>query len=213
MNLKIHAFPNSPRGFKVLAAANYLELDYEFQFVDLGKGDQKKPEFLALNPNGRMPVLEEEGFVLWEPNAILQYLASKKPETGMLPGNARGHADVTRWMFWDASHWDPTCAIFIFEHVVKAFLKMGAPDAAEVTKGEQRFHQFAPVLESQLKAHKFVSGDQPTVADFSLASPLYYAEQAKLPLTPYAAIPRWYKDMSSLPAWKETLGLILPAAA
>lgn len=204
MSLTLHAFPHSPRGFKVLAAANHLGLDYEFRFVDLGKGDQKRPEFLALNPNGRMPVLEDDAFVLWESNAILQYLADKKPEAGMLPMSARGRADVTRWMFWDASHWDPICAIFIFEHVVKGFLKTGAPDAAEIAKGEQRFHQFAPVLEIQLKMHKFVCGDKPTVADFSLASPLYYAEPAKIPLAPYVAIRRWYTDMSALPAWKET---------
>ena len=90
MSLQLHAFPHSPRGFKVLAAANHLGLDYEFHLVDLGKGDQRRPEFLALNPNGRMPVLEDDGFVLWESNAILQYLADKRPEAGMLPMDARG---------------------------------------------------------------------------------------------------------------------------
>lgn len=55
MSLKLHAFPLSPRGFKVLAAANHLGLDYEFIMVNLGSGEQKRPEFLALNPNARMP--------------------------------------------------------------------------------------------------------------------------------------------------------------
>ncbi len=85
-------------------------------------------------------------------------------------------------------------------------------DATEIAKGEQRFHQFAPVLEAQLKTHKFVCGDKPTMADFSLASPLYYAGSAKIPLAPYTAIRRWYTDMSALTAWKETLELNLAAA-
>ncbi len=205
MTLKLHAFPFSPRGFKVLAVANYLGLDYEFCLVDLGKGEQKRPEFLALNPNGRMPVLEEDGFSLWESNAILTYLAGKKPEAGLLPADERGRADVMRWMFWDSAHWDSICAIFIYENLVKTFFKLGEPDAAELAKAEQRFHQFAPVLDAQLKTRKFICGDKPTIADFTIASPLNAAEPAKFPLGPYAAIRRWYSDMSALPAWRKTL--------
>ena len=77
MSLKLYVFPPSPRGFKILFAAHHLGLDYELRLVDLTKGDQKAPAFLALNPNGRMPVLDDDGFVLWESNAIVEYLAAK----------------------------------------------------------------------------------------------------------------------------------------
>ena len=213
MSLKLHAFPLSPRGFKVLAAANHLGLDYEFIMVNLGSGEQKRPEFLALNPNARMPVLEDDGFVLWESNAILQYLAAKKPDAGLLPMDERGRADVTRWLFWDSCHWDPACVIFIFENLVKQVLKMGAPDTAEIAKGEQRFHQFATVLEAQLASRKFICGDKPTIADFAIASPLNLAEQAKFPLEPYVNIRRWYGAVSALPAWQKTLAAAAPPAA
>ncbi len=79
--MRLYVFPPSPRATKVIALANHLGLDCELRVVDLFRGDQMKPEFVALNPNRRMPVLEDEGFVLWESNAILHYLASKNPES------------------------------------------------------------------------------------------------------------------------------------
>ena len=125
--INLYVFPASPRAFKVLAAATHLGLEHNVRLVDLSKGEHRTPEFAALNPNKKMPVLEEDGFVLWESNAILQYLAAKKPESGLLPTDARGRADVTRWQFWDMAHWDPACAILIFETLVKKLLAIGEP--------------------------------------------------------------------------------------
>jgi glutathione S-transferase len=213
MSLVIHAFPFSPRGFKVLAVANQLGLDYEFRLCDLAKGDQKLPAFVALNPNARMPVLEDGDFALWESNAILQYLAEKKPEGGLLPVDARGRADVMRWMFWDSCSWDPACATYIFENLVKPFFGRGEADPAELEKVAPRFEKFATVLDDQLKTHQFITGDNPTIADFTIAAPLNAAEEAKMPLAPYANIRRWYGDMASLPAWKKTLVVTPPRTA
>lgn len=213
MSLRIHAFPLSPRGFKVLAVANHLGLDYEFRNCDLTKGDQKRPEFVALNPNARMPVMEDDDLVLWESNAILQYLAEKKPEGGLLPLDARGRSDAMRWMFWDSCSWDPACVVFIFENMVKPFFGLGEADLAEIAKGRPRFEKFATVLDDQLKTRKFICGDKPTIADFTIAAPLNAAEPAKIPLAPYAAIRRWYAEMSALPAWKKTLSASASAKA
>jgi glutathione S-transferase len=114
--MKLHVAPPSPRAFKVIALANYLRLEYELQPVDLIKGDQMRPQFAALNPNKKMPVLEDDGFVLWESNAITQYLASKKPAAGLLPEDPRRRAEVNRWQFWEVAHWDPTCGPFHRKH-------------------------------------------------------------------------------------------------
>jgi len=85
MSLRLHVFPPSPRAFKVLVVAHHLGIDYEFVLCDLTKGDQKSAAYAALNPNQRMPSLEDGDFRLWESNAIIQYLAAKKPEGGLLP--------------------------------------------------------------------------------------------------------------------------------
>ena len=99
--IKLHVAPPSPRAFKVLAVARHLGLDFELCPVDLLNGAHLRPEFAALNPNRRMPVLEDDGFVLWESKAITQYLASRKPERGLLPTDPRKCADVSRWQFWE----------------------------------------------------------------------------------------------------------------
>lgn len=118
MSLRIHAYPSTPRAFKALVVANHLGVDYEFAFCDLMAGVQKSETFTALNPNQKMPVLEDGAFVLWESNAIMQYLASKKPGA-LTPTDERGRADVLRWQFWDATTWDPACTKLIFQRVVK----------------------------------------------------------------------------------------------
>ena len=211
MSIELYVFPPSPRAFKVLAIANYLGLDFAPKFIDLVKGDQKSPEYAALNPNMRMPTLKEGDYVLWESNAIAQYLAAKKPQSGLLPQSDPGRLNVTRWQFWDLAHWDPACATFIFEYLVKpVVLKAGEPDQGALAKGNELFHRAAKVLDGHLKDRQFVAGDGLTVADFSLGAPMNYAEMAHFPLEPYGEIRRWFATLAALPAWRKTLEQSVP---
>jgi glutathione S-transferase len=207
MSLKLHVFPLSPRAFKVLFAAHQLGIDYELQFVDLFKGQQNTPEFRALNPHSRMPVLEEDGYVLWESNAIVNYLASKRPEANLLPAEMRARLAVEKWQFWDSNHWDPTCAIFVFERFVKGAIGRGEADPAEIARGEQLFKRVAPALDAELGKHRYVAGDRFTVADISVGSALAAAELAQYPLQQYRGIQRWHAELKDLPAWATTAEL------
>ncbi|MBW8904093.1 MAG: glutathione S-transferase family protein [Betaproteobacteria bacterium] len=204
MSLRLHVFPPSPRAFKVLVVAHHLGIDYEFVLCDLTKGDQKSAAYAALNPNQRMPSLEDGDFRLWESNAIIQYLAAKKPEGGLLPADERARADVARWQFWESTTWDPACAILVFERAVKRFFGGGAPDPVEVEKGLQRFHRAAKVLDAHLRGRAYVCGDRLTLADFALAADLTMAEPAQLPLEGYGEIRRWAGRLADLPAWQRT---------
>ncbi len=204
MTLKLHVFPPSPRGFKVLVVAHQLGLDYEFVFCDLTKGDQKSAAYTALNPNQRMPTLEDGDFKLWESNAISQYLATKKWESGLLPRDERARADVSRWQFWESTTWDPACAILIFERAVKRLFGGGAPDPVEVEKGLQRFNRAASVLDAHLRGRQYVCGDGLTIADFAIGAALTMAEPAQLPLESYGEIRRWAGKLAELPAWQRT---------
>ena len=205
MPLEIYAFPPSPRAFKALVVANHLGIEYQLKPINLFAGEHRTPEYAALNPNMKMPVLKDGGFVLWEANAIIQYLALKRPESGLLPLEDPARLDVTRWQFWDLAHWDSACATLIFENLVKGFATPGAsPDPAAVARGEEMFHRFAKVLDGHLAGKRFIFGDRLTVADFSLGAPLNLAEQARIPLAPYAEIRRWHATLRALPAWAET---------
>ncbi len=214
MTIELYVFPPSPRAFKVMAVANHLGLDWTLRFLDMRKGEHKAPDYAALNPNMRMPTLKDGDFVLWESSAIIQYLALKKPESGLLPTDERRRLDVTRWQFWEQAHWDPPCATFIFERVVKPFFAgIKDQDAAAIAKAEEQFHRAAAVLDQHLKGHEFIAGSAPTIADFGVGSPMILAAPAQLPLDRYAEIKRWYATLSALPGWRKTLEqCAMPAA-
>ncbi len=203
--LKLHVAPPSPRAFKVLAVARHLGLEFELCSVDLLNGEHQRPEFTRLNPNQKMPVLEEDGFILWESNAITQYLASRKPEGGLLPSDRRGHADVTRWQFWESAHWDPACATLIFERLLKKLFGQGDPTPSQVEKGETEMRRFGGVVNGWLAGRRFLCGDRLTVADFSVGSWLNYAQPAGYPIQDFAEINRWYAGLMELPAWRESI--------
>jgi glutathione S-transferase len=208
--LKIHAFPLSPRSFKVLWTANHLGLDYELKLVDFSKGAQKAPEFVALNPNAKAPVIEHDAFVLWESNAILEYFAALKPQARLLPEEARARAAITKWLFWESAHWDPACVPFAVERVVKKLFGRGAEDPAEIARGMEMFKRVGEVLDGELAKHRFIAGEALSLADFAMGAPMCIADQAQLPLETYRNIRRWRTDIEALPSWAKTRALQLP---
>lgn len=214
MTIKLHVFPLSPRSFKVLWAANHLEVPYELKLVDFTKNAQSAPEYLAINPNGRAPAMDDGGYVLWESNAILEYLASLRPEAGLLAPDTRGRLETCKWLFWESAHWDPACAIFAFERVVKPLFGRGEPVQAEIDKGTQLFERVGKVLDGELSKHRYVAGNQLTVADFAIGSAMCIADRARFPLESFRSIQRWRADIASLPSWAAAAAMrTLPAAA
>jgi glutathione S-transferase len=202
--MKLYGFPPSPNTWKVRALAAHLGLPLEFELVDLTKGQQRTPEYLALNPTGRTPTLVDGDFILWESNAILQYLAEQKPNS-LWPKDARVRADIARWLSWQLAHWGPEgCIPVIFQRVVKAALNLGPPDDAVVAKGLEAFQRDARLLDAHLSKRKYLVGDDLTLADLSVASPLFLAARAELPLASYENVRDWFARVSALPAWQQT---------
>jgi glutathione S-transferase len=206
MPIELLVFPPSPRSFKVLAVANHLGLEYEVKLVDLRNRSHKSLEYAALNPNMRVPTLRHGDYVLWESNAIQQYLALQAPDRLLLPKDEKARIDITRWQFWDLAHWDAQCAVFVFENIVKPnFMGIPAPDQTALTKALELFERAAGVLDSQLQGKSYITGDSLTLADFCLGAVLNLSAAARYPLEPYAEIRRWFKTLQALPAWQETL--------
>jgi len=211
MSLRLHVFPPSPRAFKVMAAANHLGLPWELRLVHLFQGDQDQPAYIALNPNRRMPTLWDDGFVLWEANAILQYLAAKAPAGRLGPASVREQAEINRWQFWDLAHWEPAVSVLLNENLKKPLVMGQAPDPEEVAKGEAAFQVCAAILEAHLAEHAFVACDRLTVADFSLGA--FLNHNAGYPLAPYPALRRLLEALQRLPAWRDTRVQCLPNSA
>ncbi len=202
--MKLYHHPLSPNVRRVRITAAVLGLELDEQLVDFAKGEHKTPAFLALNPNGALPVLVDGDFALSESRAIMQYLASKKPEAGLLPRDERGRADVTRWQFWDAAHWSPALAAVAFERVIKPMMNMGAPDAAKVEENLKSFQRWGAVLDGHLAGTSYVVGSTLTIADISLASSLMYAKQSEVPVAQFGNVEAWFGRIAALDGWKTT---------
>jgi glutathione S-transferase len=202
--MKLYMNVLSPNVRRVRLTAAVLGLSLEEQTLDLARGEHRSPEYLALNPNGAIPTLVDGDFVLTESRAIMQYLASKKPEAGLLPRDQAAHVDVTRWQFWDASHFSPQLGTITFEKIVKPMIGMGEPDARSIDEALGNFRRFAAVLNKRLDGKSYVVGTSLTVADLTLASSLMYAKQVDLPLSEFTNIAAWFAHITELDAWKKT---------
>jgi glutathione S-transferase len=203
--MKLYHFPLSPNSRKVIAVLHHLNLACDLEIVNLGAGKQLDPAFVRMNPNHMIPVLVDGDFVLWESNAILQYLCTKMADNTLWPlADHKKQADISRWLFWQNAHFGSACGIFVFENLLKNALKLGEPDAAELAKGEQRFHRFAEVLDKHLSGRQWLVGEGLTLADFAIGSWLDLAVPAGYPVQAYAEINRWYKNIEALPAWQSS---------
>ena len=202
--MKLYGFPPSPNTWKVRAVAAHLGLPLELQFIDLTKGQQRTPDYLAINPTGRTPTLVDGDFVLGESTAIMQYLAEQKPNT-LWPNDVCARADIVRWQCWQLAHWNgEACQPLVFQRLVKKLLNMGAPEAAVVDNATAAFKREAQMLDAHLAKRGYLVGSAVTLADFSAAAPLFYSKEAELPVASFPRVQDWFARVSALPAWRDT---------
>ncbi|SFH62740.1 glutathione S-transferase [Collimonas sp. OK307] len=186
---------------KVCAVARYLKSPVEFVRIDLAKRENRTPEFLAMNPNGKVPVLQDGDKTLWESNAIMCYL-SDAAKADLWPHDER-QIDVIRWLSWNDVHFTRHASVLYFEYVIKPLFGLPAADVKELEEATKHFRNFAGVLNTHLSDRKFLVGDSLTVADFAVAVTLPYADVAHLPLSDFPAVQRWHERLNELPAWRE----------
>jgi glutathione S-transferase len=195
---------------KACAVARYLDSPVEFVRVDLAKGEHKRPDFLAKNPNGKVPVLVDGDTSLWESNAIMCYLADKAG-SDLWPRDER-QIEVLRWLNWEATEFTPQVGTFYFEYIIKPMFGLGAPDPAEIQRATVPFKKKAKVLDDHLRGRNYLVGDALTVADFAVAVTLPWAEPARIPLEEFPEVRRWHAGLSRLPAWRQPFPEMAAAA-
>ncbi|MGH8184506.1 MAG: glutathione S-transferase family protein [Rhodanobacteraceae bacterium] len=189
----------SPR--KVCAVAKYLQSPVEYVYLDLGRGEQKTPEYLALNPNGQVPTLVDGGQVLWESAAIMCHLAARC-DSDLWPQDER-QFDVLRWLSWDLARVYPRAGELYFQHIIKPRFGLGDADPAEVVRAIDEWRRCAAILDAHLHGRRWLVGNSVTVADFAVAVTLPYAVRAHIPLDEFPAIRRWHERLNELEAWRE----------
>jgi glutathione S-transferase len=200
--MRLYYHPLSSNSRRALLTAHHLGLDVELVVVDLSRGEHKTPDYLRLNPNGRIPTLIDGDFELWESHAIMQYLADKSPRQDIYPQDIQARADVNRWLFWSACHFAPAAALIIRERVSKRIVAgLGESDPQEIARGEVQLPAAARVLDRHLAGRQWIAQDRLTLADFAVAAPLMHTAAAQLPVLEFENLQAWFARVRSLDAW------------
>ena len=206
--MRLYYHPLSSNSRRVVMTAIHLNVNLELVVVDLAKGEHKAPEYQRLNPNGKVPLLDDDGFMLWESHAIMQYLADGTPEQDLYPTDVRARADVNRWLFWSAYHFTPAVGFISRERVSKKMVGgSGAPDPVEIARGEALLTAAAQLLDAHLARNEWIAQDELTLADLAIASPLMHTAAAELPVTGFENVQAWFKRVQALDAWKKSAAM------
>jgi len=209
--MKLYQLPFSPACQKVIAVAHEVGVALELVTLDIFKGEARTPAMLAKNPNGKVPILEDGDFVLWESTAMIAYIAAKAGRADLAPTTPRERAEVDRWTLWEGAHFGPAIRKVAFERVVKKLAGLGAPDEAAVKVGVDEFALRANALEHSLGAKEYVCG-RLTIADFALAPYAVLAESCGLDFEPYPRAKAWLGRMVARDSMKLTLDAARGAA-
>ncbi|HET9930734.1 MAG TPA: glutathione S-transferase family protein [Polyangiaceae bacterium] len=205
--MKLYDFAYSPNSRKVRAVAHELRIALESCHVDLLAGGSRTPAFLAINPNGRVPVLVDGDFVLWESTAIIRYLSSKR-DGALVPTSARGQAEMDRWICWQLAHLGPAMSKVAFERIVKRLTGQGPADEAAILAGSAEFAKLTAVLESALQRRgreaEYLAGEL-SLADFALASHYSLAAACGLELGRFERVSAWLARVLERESMKRAL--------
>lgn len=201
--MRLYHHPISSNARRALMTAIHLQIPLELTEVSL-MSEADRRSLREINPNGKLPVLQDGDFLLWESCAIMQYLADLTPGQTLYPLAPRERADVNRWLFWACQHFSPAVSVLTWEHLWKGMTGNGPADPLEVARGERETADCAAVLEGHLAGRQWLCGDALTLADFAVAAPLMYLEQGKLPLKQYPALMAWFGRVGQLDAWRRT---------
>ena len=174
--MKLYEF-GPTRSIRVRWTLQELGVDFEAISVNLAAGEHRRPEFLKLNPTGKVPVLIDGDLVLSESVAIVKYLAEKYPDRGLVPTSLRDRAEVDRWLLFTATELEqPLWRISRHSFVYPVADRI----PADVPLASREFKEMATIPEQHLQHRQFVVGDHATVADFVLAYTLDWANEIGL---------------------------------
>ncbi len=187
--LKVYGFSLSLPSNKVRYVANHMGLDYEFVPVNLLAGEHMSEEHMKLHPAGKVPAIDDDGFVLFESGSIIKYLAQKHG-SHLYPEGLEERADVDKWTDFVSIHVNNGMNRVFFNRILAPLVGVEV-DERSMKDGLSFLDRFLPVVENQLSENVYLAGDELTLADFNLLSVLDPAEVAQVDLSPYPSITNW----------------------
>jgi glutathione S-transferase len=194
--MTLYDYLDSGNGYKIRLLLEQLGKSYRWIELDILANGTRTPDFLAKNPNGRIPTLElDDGTCLAESNAILWYLAEASP---FVPDHRLGRAQVLQWMFFEQYSHEPYVATsrFIIKH-----LPPTSPRHAELPDRMTRGRAALGVMETHLSRHDFFVAETYSIADIALYAYTHVAHEANFDLTPYPAVLAWIGRVAAQPRY------------
>jgi glutathione S-transferase len=185
---------------KVLWTCEELGLPVQVEEWGAGHRPTQTPDFLALNPNGLVPVLRDGDFVLWESNSICRYLAAREGRVDLLPADPRGHAVVEHWMDWQATELNNA-----WRHAFMGLVRQSPAhsDAAAIAQSVAEFHRHMAMLDAQLQhTGAFATGPQFTLADVVLGLSVHRWHSIPMERPRLPAVAAYYERLTERPGFR-----------
>lgn len=203
--LKIWGRSSSSNVAKVCWACGEMGLEFERYDVGGDFGGNDTPEYLAMNPNGRVPTIDDDGFILWESNAIVRYLARKHDQGGLCPSDPQAYADADRWMDWQQTTLGPAFGPYFRQMVMTpaAEHKQAVMDAAVEATGE-----VLGILERHLQGRQFMLGDRLTMADIPLCAVIYRWFEMDIDRPSLPTLEAYYRRLAGREAFQNYAALM-----
>ena len=199
--LKILGRATSSNVQKVVWICEELNVPYERTDIGGPFGGNDKAEYLSLNPNGRVPTIDDDGFVLWESNAIVRYLADKHGTgTPLRPGDVRARASADRWMDWTLSTLAST-HVPVYQGLVRT--PEAERDMAKIAAARDGWAKANEVLETWLADHEYLSGDEFGIGDIPASPFTFRWFNLDIERENFPNLKRWHKAICARPAFRE----------
>jgi len=191
--IRLYRSALSGHAHRVQLFLSLLSLPFDMIDVDLRNGQNKRPEYLAMNPFGQVPVIDDDGVVLYDSNAILVYLARKYGDERWMPADALGQAKVQQWLSLAAG------PIFAGPCSARLATLFGAP--VDLERAQASAHRLLATLETQFTARQFALGEHATIADVAAYTYIAHAPEGGIDLGPYRALRAWLARVEGLPGF------------
>ncbi|GLT42479.1 hypothetical protein SLA2020_164750 [Shorea laevis] len=207
MTIKLHGAPMSTCTANVLTCLHEKGIDFEFVPVNLLDGEQKQPSFIAKNPFGLVPALEDGDFTIFESRAITSYLAEKFKDSGCdlnRHGNIKESAMVKVWMEVESQQYNPAISPIFSQYFIVP-RRGGTPDQAIIDENSGKLGKLLDMYEQRLSGNKYLAGDFFSLADLHhLGRTFYFMKTpcARL-INERPHVKAWWEDISSRPAFKK----------
>ena len=198
--LRIYGRIDSANVQKVLWAC--AEMGVAYDRIDMGMqyGGNDTPEYLAMNPNGRVPTIDDDGFILWESNAIVRYLSAKHDSGGLYPPDQRVRADAERWMDWQLGTLAPA-----FTPMFLGLVRMSESERDEnaIEKSRAETARLFGFMDQRLAGRRYLVADTLTIADIPFAGFVYRWFEMDVERPSMPAFEAWYERLCARDAFRE----------